>query len=171
MTHFYFIRHGLSQLNIEWRFAGHTDTPLADEGKKQAIKAGENAKKLEIDHIISSPLSRAYDTAKLIAKEINYPIKNIEINPLFIERNLGIMEGQPYNPDIDFDGITDAESTHQLTTRAKTAIKYLHGLPYKKILVVSHGAIGRSFRQLLSEEPVDFNTPIKNSEIIEWIIT
>ncbi len=170
MTRFYFIRHGLSQLNVEWRFAGHTDTPLTEEGKKQAIKAGKKAKKLEIDHIISSPLSRAYDTAKLIAKEIDYPIKNIEINPLFIERNLGAMENQPYKPDIDFDGIADAESTDQLTARAKLAIDYLSGLHHKKILVVSHGAIGRSFRQILSDEPVDFNAPIKNSEIIEWLI-
>lgn len=172
MTHLYFVRHGLSQLNIEGKFAGITETPLSEEGKKQASQTGKNAKNLGIDHIISSPLSRAYDTAKIIAKEIDYPIENIEVNPLFIERSFGSIERQPYRPDIDFDGIVDAENTNTLLARAEHAINYLHTLPYHKILVVSHGSTGRALRHhLVNNQP--FNNPkrFKNAEIVEWIIT
>lgn len=172
MTHLYFVRHGLSQLNAEGRVAGHTDTPLTLKGKQQATKAGQSAKNLEIEHIISSPLSRAYDTAKIIAEEIGYPTDKIEINPLFIERNFGAMEQQPYTPDIDYDGIADAERIDVFLGRAEQAIKYLHSLPYNKILVVSHGATGRALRHhLVEDQPFHYPQKFGNAELVEWIIT
>ena len=39
-----------------------------------------NKEKIDIDKIISSPAKRAYDSAKLIASEIKYPINEIDIN-------------------------------------------------------------------------------------------
>lgn len=172
MTHLYFVRHGLSQLNVQGRVAGITNTPLTEEGREQAKQAGSKAKNLGIEHIISSPLSRAYDTAKLIAQEVNYPIKDIEVNPLFIERSFGSMERQPYQADIDYDGIIDAESETVFLTRARFAIDYLKSLPYAKILVVSHGATGRALRHhLVIDEPFNHLNRLKNGEIVEWIIT
>lgn len=169
MTHLYYVRHGLSELNVAGRISGFIDTPLVEDGRKQAKEAGQNAKNLEIEHIITSPLSRAYETAKIIAKEIGYPEKDIEVNPMFIERHFGAMEGQPYRPDFNYDGIIDAEQTHVLLSRSELALRYMEGLPYNKILVVSHGAFGRALRHhLIPNEP--FHTPIKyaNAEIIEW---
>lgn len=169
MTHLYFVRHGLSKLNTEGRVAGFIDTPLVNDGREQAKQAGTAAKNLDIEHIITSPLVRAYETAKIIAKEIDYPENKIEVNPMFIERHFGSMEGQPYTPDFDYDGIVDAEPTHVLLSRSELAIRYLESLPYNKILVVSHGAFGRALRHhLVPHEP--FNHPIKyaNAEIIEW---
>ena len=172
MTHLYFVRHGLSQLNVDGKIAGVTDTPLVPEGKTQAKRAGKKAKNLGIEHIITSPLSRAHETAKIIAKEIGYPEEKIEVNPLFTERNFGSLEGTDYRPDIDFDGISDAEKTHEFLSRAGLAIKYLHSLPYNKILVVSHGATGRALRHNLFEDQ-PFHLPIKykNADLVEWIIT
>ncbi len=172
MTHLYFIRHGLSQLNTEGKVAGHTETPLTDEGKQQAQQAGKKAQNLGIEHIISSPLSRAYDTAKIIAKEIGYPIDKIEVNPLFIERYFGSMEAKPYNHDIDYDGIVDAEKAATLVARAEMAIRYLHSLPYDKILVVSHGSTGRALRHhLVEDKPFHFPQRFENADLVEWIIT
>ena len=172
MTHLYFVRHGLSQLNKERRVAGVTETHLTKEGKLQAKITGGKSKNLDIEHIISSPLSRAYDTAKIIAKEIGYPIDKIEVNPLFIERNFGAMENQPYTPDTDYDGIADAEKLDVFLARAKQAITYLHTLPYSKILVVSHGATGRALRHHLDKDkPFDFPERYSNAELVEWIIT
>lgn len=172
MTHIYFIRHGLSQLNVEGKFAGSTDTPLVQKGKEQASRAGKKAKDLGIDHIISSPLSRAYDTAKIIADEIGYPQDKIEVNPLFTERNFGAMEKMPYMPDIDFDGIADAEKLNVFLARAKQAVKYLRTLPYSKILVVSHGSTGRALRHhLVDDKPFDYPVRYENAELVEWIIT
>lgn len=172
MTHLYFIRHGLSQLNVEGKVAGITDTPLTETGKQQASTAGKNAKDLGIEHIISSPLSRAFDTAKIIAKEIYYPVDKIEVNPLFIERSFGEMEAKPYSPDMNYDGVLGAEELSSLLTRAEQAIKYLHTLPYNKILVVSHGSTGRALRHHLeADKPFDFPKRYANAELVEWIIT
>lgn len=172
MTHLYFVRHGLSQLNIDGKIAGVTETPLTHTGKQQAADTGKKAKNLGIEHIISSPLSRAYDTAKIIAEEIGYPVKDIEVNPLFIERNFGAMEQQPYNPDVDYDGIVDAEKVDVLLSRTKQAITYLHSLPYNKILVVSHGSTGRALRHhVVEDQPFDYPKRFKNAELVEWIIT
>lgn len=172
MTHLYFVRHGLSQLNLEGKVAGHTDTPLTHKGKQQASAAGKKVIDVGIEHIITSPLSRAYDTAKIIAEEIGYPVDKIEVNPLFIERNFGAMEQQPYTPDIDYDGIIDAERLDVFLARAEQAIKYLHSLPYNKILVVSHGATGRALRHhLVTDQPFHYPQKLGNAELIEWIIT
>lgn len=171
MKTIYFIRHGLSELNAKGKIAGHTETPLTKVGREQAKLAGNQAKALGIEHIITSPLSRAYETAKIMAQEVGYPLKNIEVNPLFVERNFGVMEMQPYQPDTDYDGITDAEATDVLLARAEQAVNYLKSLPYNKILVVSHGSTGRALRHhLVPDQP--FHAPIKyaNAEIIGWDI-
>lgn len=169
MTHIYFIRHGLSELNVAGRVAGSTDTPLVNEGREQAKIAGRAARKLGIEHIICSPLSRAHETAKIIAKEIGYPIDKIEVNPMFIERNFGEMEGQPYVPDINYDGIKDAEKLTDLLSRSEQAVKYLKTLPYSKIMVVSHGSTGRALRHhILPHQPFHYPIKYNNAEIITW---
>lgn len=167
----YFIRHGLTELNAQGKIAGHTETPLIKEGKQQAKLAGKQVQKLGIEHIVSSPLSRAFDTAKIIAKEISYPIEKIEVNPLLVERFFGQMEAQPYRPDIDFDGVADAEPTDVFLARIEQVVLYLKSLPYSRILVVGHGATGRALRHHFFEDQ-PFHLPIKyaNAELVEWII-
>lgn len=119
MKQLYFIRHGLSENNKLRRFTGHFDSPLADEGREQAKNAGRNAKGIDIDLIISSPLARALETAKIVGNEIGYPEQKIEINPLLIERNYGALENQLYAPDIDMDGIADIETSQELLAGPK----------------------------------------------------
>jgi broad specificity phosphatase PhoE len=41
MTKILIIRHGQSVANLEETFAGHTDTPLSDLGKRQAEVTAE----------------------------------------------------------------------------------------------------------------------------------
>src|SRR5690606_2527197 len=70
MKKLYFIRHGLSVMNRQGVFSGSIDTPLTDEGRKQAKRAGKLARDFGIDYIVSSPLARALETAQIIAGEI-----------------------------------------------------------------------------------------------------
>lgn len=149
MKRLYFARHGLSEANIAGVWSGTSETPLSPEGKKQAKLAGQHAKNLGIDHIIASPLSRAHDTAKIIAKEIGYPIENIELNSLLIERHFGVMEGQPWQIDADTDGFVDVETRDEVLERAKMALEHISHLEAETILVVAHGTIGRAMRSLV----------------------
>ncbi len=55
------------------------DRPLLDKGitKTKKIIRYFNRNKITADLIISSPATRAYETAKLIAEGIGYPVKKI----------------------------------------------------------------------------------------------
>lgn len=170
MKKLYFVRHGQSEMNRAGRFAGTLDTPLTPEGKKQARLAGKKAKKLSIGHIVSSPLSRAYETAKIIAKEINYPEDKIQLNPLLVERNYGAMEGQLFSADIDMDGVVDIETTDSLLTRAEAAAISLRRIEADNVLIVGHGSMGRAIRHhLLEDFPYSGPERLPNAVIIQWI--
>ncbi|MGH7241274.1 MAG: histidine phosphatase family protein [Candidatus Saccharimonadales bacterium] len=173
MKHLYFVRHGLSEANIAGVWSGTMETPLSAEGKQQAKLAGQSAKDLGIDHIISSPLSRAHDTAAIIAREIGFPVEDIELNSLLIERHFGKMEGQPWAIDLDVDGFVDVETRDSVLERARLTLEHLLQLDADTILVASHGSFGRALRHIVSPEiPFthgDPTTKLANAHIIKLI--
>jgi probable phosphoglycerate mutase len=170
MKKLYFVRHGLSEMNVSGHWSGTTETSLTAEGRRQAKRAGQKAKELKIDYIVASPLSRARETAEIIAKEIGYALEEIHINDLFIERHFGELEGRPWNPDLDLDGIVDIETVDTILERAKLALNFLHSLKADNVMVVSHGSFGRALRHhLLQEYPFSHPARLTNAEINEWL--
>lgn len=170
MKKLYFIRHALSELNKSGHVAGSTDTPLTDEGREQAKKAAHLAKGLGLDMIVSSPLSRALETAQIIAREIGYPEDNIFTNALLVERDFGSLEGKPWSPDLNLDGFADIETNDTVLERAHLAIKWMKTLDCNNILVVSHGTFGRALRSILKEEyTMDHHGGLNNAEISQWL--
>ncbi|TYB31933.1 MAG: histidine phosphatase family protein, partial [Candidatus Mcinerneyibacterium aminivorans] len=65
----YFVRHGETKGNKEKKFRGRTDYPLNENGKNQAKKLKEKLKKYKFDKLLTSPLKRAHETAKIIKPE------------------------------------------------------------------------------------------------------
>lgn len=63
-----FLRHGQTDWNAQGRFQGSTDIPLNEVGRAQAEAMGPYVASLRPDLIVSSPLSRAKDTAQAIAR-------------------------------------------------------------------------------------------------------
>jgi probable phosphoglycerate mutase len=63
------VRHGVTTWNREGRFQGHRDAPLADDGRLEARLLGERMAGMALDDlaIVTSPLSRAADTAGYVA--------------------------------------------------------------------------------------------------------
>jgi uncharacterized phosphatase len=172
MKHLYFVRHGESELGAKDLGAGHSETPLTEKGRQQAHLTGQSAKNLKLDYIVSSPLSRAYETAEIIAKEIGFPAKKIKINKLFIERYFGNYEGQPiiYDPNYDFDSINGIEKTDDLLNRARKALDYLEAVKADNVLVVAHGQFGRALRHhVLADFPFNQVQRLQNGEIVQWI--
>ena len=68
MTKLYLIRHGLTEWNVQNRMQGMKDIPLCEEGVRQALDLSDRFKETKIGAIYSSDLTRAYNTALLIAK-------------------------------------------------------------------------------------------------------
>lgn len=66
----YFVRHGQSEFNAVFRTGDDDpmifDAPLTDLGRQQAIEARAEITKLGIRHVITSPLTRAIQTAQLL---------------------------------------------------------------------------------------------------------
>lgn len=172
MKRLYFVRHGLSVMNKQGLWSGQIETPLAEEGRKQAADAGVAAKELAIEHVVSSPFSRAYDTAKIIAEVIDYPTERIQLNQLLIERGLGTLEGQPWNPSINIDDTDGIETLDMLFERVRRAFEFLQTIPADNVLVVSHGATGRALRHVISPE-LPFGgldaEPFPNGKIVRLI--
>ena len=56
-------RHGETPWNAEGRYQGHRDIPLSSVGEGQARALGKRLQDVHITHAVSSPLSRAQQTA------------------------------------------------------------------------------------------------------------
>lgn len=166
MKQLYFMRHGLTVLNLQGIRAGSTETPLTEEGRAQAKAAAQIAKELGVDTIAASTMGRTKETAQIVAKELGFKPEDIHYSSLLVERNFGALEGQPYMPDTDMDGIADIETTDELFTRAQLALRWLNSLPGDNVLVVSHGAFGRALRHVINPTiPFHGAGHFKNAEI------
>lgn len=86
----YVVRHGQTDWNIENKLQGCVDVPLNSTGINQAYDLAKKIGNIKFDIIISSPLSRALDTATIINKKSKVEIIT---NDALIERNFGCLEG------------------------------------------------------------------------------
>lgn len=91
MTNFFLIRHGETDWNLAGRIQGATDIPLNETGRAQANVTGRSMLGRTWDLVVASPLSRAMETASIIA-EVNGLPAPIPLAGL-VERNYGEAEG------------------------------------------------------------------------------
>jgi probable phosphoglycerate mutase len=66
-TRLYLVRHGATQLTAENRFSGAVGVDLSEEGRGQAHRLADRLGDENIRAVYSSPLSRALDTATIVA--------------------------------------------------------------------------------------------------------
>jgi broad specificity phosphatase PhoE len=84
------VRHGLTQLNRDKRVGRRYDAPLIEEGRRQAREANGSFDGTHFDVVISSPLSRALETAEIIA---GVRREDVVVEEGCTERSFGEMEG------------------------------------------------------------------------------
>jgi len=65
----YIVRHGETDLNSKGVMQGQIDEPLNNVGLELAEITGKTMKGIQFDYCISSPLSRAKETAEIILRE------------------------------------------------------------------------------------------------------
>lgn len=168
MKHLYFVRHGESEANVHRVFAGQMDAPLTEKGRQEAKAAGEAARERHFDLIVSSPLIRAFETAKIIASEIGYPAENIVVNDIFKEHYIGDLAGKSWDAYDEFDPrITNMETYDELTARAAKGLGLLKSLPADTVLLVGHGTFARLLQAVI--DPAHEHSEPPNAEIIELI--
>jgi broad specificity phosphatase PhoE len=87
------VRHGETLWNQEKKIQGITDVELSPLGLEQVTKLSQALRQEKFDRIVTSPLKRAYDTARAIGVHHGLPI--VVENDLH-ELNAGEFEGMTY---------------------------------------------------------------------------
>lgn len=139
------LRHGQTDWNIDLRLQGSSDIPLNDTGRAQALTAAKAIDGQSWDVILSSPLSRARDTAEIVAVELG---KTVVILPELIERSFGVAEGldhtawrKLYESGQEIQGL---ESLDDLRVRTNVLLSLIaENFSGQRVLAVSHGAFIR----------------------------
>ncbi|WP_207456897.1 histidine phosphatase family protein [Herbiconiux sp. SYSU D00978] len=146
MTMLHLVRHGETDWNRAGRIQGSTDIPLNDLGREQAAAAGELLTRRTVDAVYSSPLSRAAETADIIAARLGLgaPGRRREL----AERNYGDAEGltqQELEARFPDGRVPGRESRRQVAHRALRALRELAARHEGSTLVVAtHGGVIRS---------------------------
>lgn len=144
------IRHGQTKLHRSDRFWGKTDIGLSDTGLKQAEQLCNRLARYKIDAIYASTLSRASDTAEIIASR--HKVRVVQAEEL-CECSFGYAEGLTFReiskryPDLARElgswkatAFPGGESLEQLNQRVRVFINRLNQHPPEStIAIVSHG--------------------------------
>jgi probable phosphoglycerate mutase len=154
----FLFRHGETDWNREGRLQGHTDTPLNASGLAQAEALSEKLRPHRLDAVVSSDLSRALTTARIVADALGVPLL---ADPGLRETDVGAAEGLLWaDAKIRFgEGLTErwftdgdvafpgGETGIATRTRGLAALRRLAAAqPYRRIGVSTHGAM---LRQLM----------------------
>ena len=147
MTHLALIRHGTTDWNAEQRVQGHTDIPLNDTGRSQARALAARLQAEKWDRIYASDLSRARETAEIVAAAVGLPV---QIDPRLREMSCGQMEGTTEADRVarwgsDWRALDlGIESRQAITGRGLAFVRHvLAAHPDERVLVFSHGALLR----------------------------
>jgi broad specificity phosphatase PhoE len=157
------IRHGQSTANAGGVWQGQLDFPLSDEGRRQAASAGRALKGVRISGVFTSPLSRAFETAEIVAREAGFSGDLIPMSGL-AERHGGILEGHTWaeqearNPEFaekflalpeeERWAFADAETDEEILERFEDALSKIRSRHPERdgaIVVVTHGGVMRAF--------------------------
>ena len=154
-THLVLVRHGQTEWNAADRLQGRTDIPLNDAGREQAREAGRRLAAEPWDVLVSSPLGRAVETARLIGEEIG--LAPAAVVKDLVERDYGHAEGHPMG------GLTEpevtamvgaGESAESVAERGLSALRALvQEYPGKRIVAVAHGTLIRLTLSALNGTP------------------
>lgn len=153
----YILRHGKTELNKANVLQGHIDYPLNDEGIRQAEDVAYMLRDIRFDHVYSSPLIRAVQTAKIVLPGIE-PI----IDDRLIEMDYGPYDGSDLKdptPEVtaffsDFihnpapEGMEPLESVVKRTGEFLESIKNLDG----NILISTHAIAMKGILENLTPE-------------------
>jgi len=141
------VRHGETDWNAERRWQGHADVPLNARGREQArVLAERLATDGRVDAVYSSDLSRARDTAEIVARRFGI---TVVADPDLREIDVGSREGRTGETDGPWDGEPqEAHAARVLGAVRRIAERH----PGERVLVVTHGGSLRRVREHLELE-------------------
>ena len=170
----YIVRHGETESNRLGVFQGRVDSALLESGFELARQTGRAFAEegLRFDAAFSSPLSRAWDTARTVLDASgNAQVPLIRENRL-VEVSMGEYEGKRFRPgerEVDAEvcrlffedpfalaGFPGGETVPAVCARTQEFLVELAGRTYGTVLVSTHGFAMRAMLNRLYANPADF---------------
>lgn len=174
MSRLALVRHGQTDWNRQRRIQGSSDIPLNDTGRAQARGAGALLARRRWHGIYASPLSRAMETARIIAAETGLTDAPSPV-PGVAERAYGQAEGLTGEEILtrfpEGVSIPGQETREAVVRRALPALVELaeHN-PNRSLIVVSHGGVIASLVRHLTEHALPGpGETIANGSVHEFV--
>jgi broad specificity phosphatase PhoE len=155
------VRHGETTGQSSIRYYGATDVPLSDEGREQVRRAGERIAGERFEIVYSSSLSRAVESARILA-----PAHPIQLEADFREVHFGRWEGLTreeiaaldpelfpvWQRDLSRFDYPDGERRADFRARIARGLERLRAADASSALVVAHKGVVRTLLELISGE-------------------
>lgn len=148
--HLLLVRHGETVGNLEQIAHGQSESPLNERGRQQAQLTADLLRDWERRYarVFASPLSRAHDTAGIIADTLGL---QLSLHAGLMESHLGVLEGVSYEEldnfgyarrsieDDEFDA-HEGESPRAVGDRMEQTLDEIRAQhPGENLIIVSHG--------------------------------
>ena len=168
MALFYLVRHG--EANYEYMFEngfwgfGRDFAPLSEKGKQQAEITAKDARLKNAEHIVSSPYTRALQTAQIISRETGIQVEvDIDLHEWIPDENnqyetseesfAFAREFTEFNGEYPPGKKCRWESlSHMRKRMIRVADKYSD---YDKIIFVGHGMVFRCLTYIEKMNPAE----------------
>ncbi len=158
MRKIFLVRHGQDTDNAAHVLNGRRDTELTELGRRQAKEVAAKLRGANIQIIYTSPLKRAYETARIIATELG--IDEVMADEHLVEREFGILTGKPWSDIPKYakkifrgdrvDYFLDTEGAEDFPTLLARGEKILEEIrerhPDESVLIVTHSDTGKMIR-------------------------
>lgn len=161
------IRHGQTDWNREERLQGATDVPLNDAGRQEARAVAEHLRggATRWDVLVSSPLDRAVETARIIGTALG--LEPAATCAGLVERSFGVHEGSTL-AGLEAQAreriLAEGEPVDAVARRGLAALRRIRAEhPGRNVLVVAHGSL---IRLTVSELNGEAHPRVRNCEVV-----
>jgi len=169
-TRLVMVRHGATAPNLAHvRCGGDLDVPLTDIGREQALAAARRLRALKLvpGVIVTSPLERTQETARIIAAELG--VHEIVTEAGFTERRLGEWNLRPIDetePWLRAKQVPPGgEADDDFIARVGAALPVLLPLLPRQPLLVGSKGVGRALGVLLNQR---LSGALANGEVAQF---
>jgi broad specificity phosphatase PhoE len=143
------VRHGETKANERGIEAGSLDYPLAEKGRKEVDFIAKTLSDMKIKEVYSSPVFRAVETAKILARPHNLGVKTLselteaKIKPEYV--------GKKGRHHILTDPEAYTETNSDLLARAWQAFLIVSNKSSGNAIMVSHGDVITALLEVIVE--------------------
>src|ERR671910_76944 len=143
-TEIVLVRHGETEWSRDGRHTGNTDVPLTERGKEQAQALGTALEGRSFTRVLTSPLSRAAETARLAGfadAEPRDEVREWDYGAYEGRKTAEIREERP-GWTLWADGVPDGETAAEVAARVDAVLAELRTVE-GAALVFAHGHLLR----------------------------